>query len=348
MAVTFHDSGALDSVGRPIWYRLFAGRRWWHNRVFSSEQSIERTDDGFLVNWRGRGRVVARRIDRLRPGGSRAVILASGPSVALLEQPERLFQMPVACVNGSVSLPSRLGMRCAYLIVSDARFVRDRPDLFRTGAGLADALVLDPTTLFAAMQFASDALERTHVFLVDNALHPFKRPRPSRAALAADRRLLVHPSRRIAFSLDPSAGVCSAGTVVYNAVQILFGIGYSELFVFGMDLSEGSRFYAEGKPAANELARAFDGSIEPGFELVAEYLRRTGRKLVNASANSRLPGTCIPKVDGNAVLDSQAKGQSLTPSQFPCRAHERVGQLSAWCVGGTGEAPTNIRLTCPP
>jgi len=192
--------------------------------------------------------------------------------------------------------------------VSDARFVRDSPDLFRAGAGLADALVLNPTTLFSAMQFASDALEHTPVFLVDDVLHPFKRPRPSRAALAADRRLLVHPSQPIAFSRDPSAGVCSAGTVVYNAVQILYGIGYSELIMVGMDLSDGNRFYAERRPAANELARAFHGSIQPAFELVAEHLCRTGRKLVNASADSRLPATCIPKVDVNAAIDSLSRG----------------------------------------
>jgi len=108
VAVTFHDSNRVRWVGRKIWYRLFARRRWWHNRVFSSEQSIVQTADGFLVTWRGKGRVSARRIDRLRPVGSRAVILASGPSVARLEQPERLFQLPVACVNGSVSLPRKL------------------------------------------------------------------------------------------------------------------------------------------------------------------------------------------------------------------------------------------------
>jgi hypothetical protein len=50
------------------------------------------------------------------------------------------------------------------------------------------------------------------------------------------------------------------------------------------------------------LADSFALSIEPAFQLVGDYLHRTGKRLVNASAASRLSAADIPKADGNDVL----------------------------------------------
>lgn len=301
VSVTFTDGSPLGVTARTWWYRV-RGRRWWHNRIFTPRQSIDRTGDGFLVRWQGRGEVHARSLADLACRGPRAAILASGPSVAEIHRPERLFRAPVACVNGSVALPSQLGCRCDYLLVSDPRFIRDQPNLFRIGTALTDAVVLDPPTIFAALEFAPDALARANVYLTEDVLRPFKRPRPTREALAADARLVVHPSSRIVFSLDPTRGIGSGGTVVYNAVQLLFGIGYTEVVMFGVDLLAGRRFYPERTPAPTELDSVFTQSIQPAFELVGDYLRRTGRTLVNASPASRLSAAVIQKADANETL----------------------------------------------
>ena len=121
--------------------------------------------------------------------------------------------------------------------------------------------------------------------------------------MARDPRLIANASGDLAFSLDPSGGTCPAGTVVFDALQVMFGIGYREIFMFGVDLSEGPRFYAETDPAPSELSQAYERRIEPAFELVAEYLRRSGRRLINGSPHSRLPASIIPKADGNDLLD---------------------------------------------
>lgn len=303
MAIVFRDGSSVAARARWLVFRVLAGADGWHNRVFSPRQSIETTADGFLVRWSGRGQFQARHVSLLPRRGRRAVILASGPSVADLERPERLFRLPVTCVNGSIVLPRQLGRRCDCLVVTDPRFIRDQPDLFRAGAALADAVVLQPVTAFAALQFTPDVLERATIHLVEDPLRPFKKRRPSPAALASDSRLLLHPSGRFAFSLDPALGICAAGTVVYGAVQLLFGIGYEELFMFGVDLSAGRRFYAEQSPAVNELAGAYARSIEPAFQLVGAYLDRSGRSLVNASPASRLSVAGIRKACGNELLE---------------------------------------------
>lgn len=303
MALVFGADSFCEEHVRRLWFRAFARTDTWHNRVFAPQQSIEASQDGWIVRWPGYGEFHARHVSRLTRCGLRGVILASGPSVARLERPERLFRLPVTCVNGSVTLPQRLGHRCDCLLVTDPRFIRDKPDLFRIGTALADAVVLQPATAFAALQFAPDILERSTIYLVEDPLHPFKQRRPSSEALASDPRLIVHPNGRLMFSIDPSIGICPAGTVVYGAIQLLFGLGYEQLFMFGVDLTTGPRFYAEGRPAPSELDDSYARTIEPAFQLVGEYLRRSGRRLVNASLDSRLDAADIPRVCGNDLLE---------------------------------------------
>lgn len=143
MALVFGDGTFSEERARRLWLRVFAGADSWHNRVFSPRQSIETTADGCIVRWSGRGEFHARHGSRLPRRGHLGVILASGPSVARLERPERLFRLPVTCVNGSVALPHQFCRRCDWLL----------------------------------------ALERTTVHLVEDPLHPFKRRRPSRQGL---------------------------------------------------------------------------------------------------------------------------------------------------------------------
>ena len=210
-------------------------------------------------------------------------------------------------MNGSVGLAAELGRRIDWYVVSDYRFILERPDLFRTAARISGAVVLNPMSVFAAMLVAPDALAEATLFLREDLRRPFKRPRPTVAELTGVQGLIADAAADLAFATDPSRGTFPAGTVVYDALQVLFGIGCREIFMFGVDLSAGPRFYHESRPAPTELATVYERRIEPAFMLVAEYLRRTGRTLVNGSAGSRLPGTIIPKVDGNELLDRLAE-----------------------------------------
>jgi len=286
-----------------LWHRSCGGRLRWHNRAFTAGQRWEPTDRGSRLVWPGRGILDARSVDSLPRQGDTACILASGPSVGRMHGLERLFDQPVACVNGSVCLARDLGRRVPYFIVSDHRFILEKPDLFRLGTSLADAVVLTPMTAFTAMLLTPEALAADIFFIHEDLRRPFKRPRQSRTELLGDPHVIAHPSHDVCFSLDPRRGIWPSGTVVYDAIQLLFGIGYRELYMFGVDLSDGPRFYREGVASPSELSADYAPAILPAFELVHDYLRRTGRTLVNASLESRLPEEVIPKADGDAVLD---------------------------------------------
>lgn len=310
MAFRFPEDSPIRSFSRSAWHRFCGGRLHWHNRVFSTGQSIEKDDLGCTIRCPGRGEIRARHLRDLPRTGHLASILASGPSVRSLDRIERLFDHPVACVNGSATMAATLGKRADYYIVSDHRFILDQPDLFRTGTRAARATILCPMTVFTALLAVPDALEGIDLYLREDLRRPFKRPRPTRHTLRSDPRIIADITGDLAFSLDTRRGTCSVGTVVFDAVQILFGIGYRDLFMFGVDLSSDGRFYREHQPLPNDLTNDYATRIEPAFQLVAEFVRRSGNRLVNGSLGSRLPDAIIPKADGNALLDELERRSS--------------------------------------
>lgn len=326
MSLQFTDGGLLERSLRRLWHLAIGGRRHWHNRVFSRSQSIERSGDGWVFRWGGRQPVAARRIEDLPRLDSAVSIVASGPSVRELRQPARFFERPVACVNGSIALADELGRRADYLFVNDYRFVLDKVDLFRVGLETADHVVLGPIATFAAMLVVPELLAGAPLYFRDDLLRPFKRPRPTVAELRADPSVIVHPEGGVAYSLDVGRGVCSSGTVVFDAIQTLFGRGYREIAMFGVDLSDTPRFYAEQQPAPNDLRASYELQIRPAFELVEEYVRRSGRVLVNGSPRSRLPSEIVPKAEGERLLDAVVAGRPLreTVTEEPGRVLRRV------------------------
>jgi Kdo-III transferase WaaZ len=309
----FLDGRPAEKIRRVLFHRLCCTPRYWHNREFSRSQTIERRHDGgYLVRWPNHGEVYAKAVENLPRHGDACAVVASGPSITRLERPERMFSLPAVCVNGSATLAQRFGSRISYYLVADPGFVQQQPELFRTGVELADAVVLNPPTVFAAMQYVPGLLEKAPVYLQQDLRCPFKRPRATRSQMQKDRRLLVHQEHAMAYSLDLAGGTYSSSTVVYQAVQVLFGIGYQRIFMFGVDLSSQGRFYREKNSSPCYLDKSYTHNILPAFELARAYCEQTGKELVNCSIDSRLPSTVIPKLDGSEAL-------SRLESQMLCR-----------------------------
>lgn len=299
----FLDGGLGEGFRRRLHYRLCKPLRHWHNREYSPRQEIEPTSDGrFIVRWPGHEEVQMLSLEHLRPAGNAAAIVASGPSIQRLADPVRLFHAPAACANGSISLAVALGVRVAYYVVSDSGFIEQQPHLFQQGVELSDAVILNPKAVFTAMLLMPGLLKDRPIFLRDDMRYPFKGPRLGGKKVFSDPRVLGHPNGDRAFSLQPADGTYPGGTVAYDAVQILFGIGYNWLYVFGMDLTSSGRFYREGVPSPSRLDRDYHNRILPSFELVRTYCRHTGRRLINCSLDSRLPAAVVPKMDANEGL----------------------------------------------
>jgi hypothetical protein len=167
---------------------------------------------------------------------------------------------------------------------------------------LSDAVILNPKTVLTAVRLMPGLLQNRPIFLREDMRYPFKGPRLGGKKVLFDPRVLAHPNGDRAFSLYPADGTYPGGTVAYDAVQILFGIGYQNLYLFGMDLTGAGRFYSEWRPSPSRLDRDYETRILPSFELVRTYCRQTGRRLINCSLDSRLPAAVVPKMDANEGL----------------------------------------------
>jgi hypothetical protein len=113
------------------------------------------------------------------------------------------------------------------------------------------------------------------------------------------------------FVRDPWRGYGDCATVVLPAVQIMYYMGFSEIYVLGVDLdyeSQGPYFYSLGaKDRVHEQDPKVQGRraasiphADEEFALVLRVMQADGRKLVNAGVGGRLDA--LPRVNFAALF----------------------------------------------
>lgn len=102
-------------------------------------------------------------------------------------------------------------------------------------------------------------------------------------------------------SNDLCLGLAVGGTVAYTAAQIAWMGGYSSLYIYGLDLSQG-RAYSEKNPQPQMLDKAFEKAIVPGFELLVREAVGPDFQVFNCNPDSRLPASILPQVAAKETL----------------------------------------------
>jgi KDO transferase-3 len=114
---------------------------------------------------------------------------------------------------------------------------------------------------------------------------------------------LTHKTHNMGYSMSPALGIFSSGTVVFNAIQVLFGCGVDSIYIFGMDLTSQTRFYESSLACPSNQEDSFEERTRPSFELVREFVQtHPDKRIWNCSPDSRLPAEIIPKLDPNEAL----------------------------------------------
>ena len=248
-------------------------------------------------------------------------LLASGPSAG--EFPlSRYADWPVIAMNGSI-------VRCAdqkitpfFYICDDPGFVRDRPDLACLGARSATHLAMSLSCLQELHRHDPTLLpQRSGVLLLERV------NRRHGMAVLSDRSyawsirrdpdlicgfsLLRRKTNRIGFSRNMSKGYFGGRTIPYAATQLACHLGFSQVFLIGMDLNKAiGRFYETGAAALpSSLDEDFEDYILPSFRIVAEQVSpRYPLRLFNLSPLSRLPASVVPKIETtqlDALLEAE-------------------------------------------
>jgi len=303
---------AAKKYFRNIYIRLCKPRTYWHNRKFHlSLDIIYEAPEIYSIFWKRKLMAQAKAASAVKKQDGVCNIIGSGPSISAIKNPLLLFNHKTIFVNGSFAIARDLGVNPDYYMVSDKGFIHRNFDLFKSAALRSQAVVLNATAINVLCELDPALLKELHIIYVEDLKHPFKKLRLKKAQdrmqKEFERSLINHSRYNVAFSKDLSLGVFPSGTVVYEAAQFAYGIGFKELRIFGMDLSTAGRFYPEDVPEPSVLHESYQSGIKPAFELVKQYVTEKDLTIYNCSPQSRLPNTIIKKIDPNTILEGAGR-----------------------------------------
>ncbi|MGL9774282.1 MAG: sugar glycosyltransferase [Sodalis sp. (in: enterobacteria)] len=239
-----------------------------------------------------------------------ALITATGPSIKEMDF-AGLPPMTVAGVNGAYALKDRLDFQL-YIIV-DMSFIDRRTDVLQ-------AIIADPAiTLFTTLHGITRIIDRftlaavrCRMALIEDACYRIYQPKV--ASDAVGRRFGQDPHIRfspnfpnIAFTTDIRGGVFDASTVVFWALQILLFLGFTRLYIAGLDMTNfhQPRFYeTDQDKLPSFLAEKFATLIVPAFTLASEVLQQNGVVVKNLSVHSALSNEVFEKVSFHDAFPS--------------------------------------------
>lgn len=291
---------------RKLQYRFLKPRGQWHNRKYHPSFKVEADAAGtWKAYYKGAMVCEGRPIGGLRMPDTTVCVIASGPSIKEITDMRRFGRLSCACVNGSYALAEKYGLVPDYYVVCDPVFIECQEELFMRAIRGSRRFMTQHHLIHRAAEMGLDLSQANEIYLYDDLRRPFGRVKHAAKHYRSDPdRFIVHETKNMAFSMAPEIGIFSSSTVVYNAVQLLFGCGAEHLYIFGMDLTDQKRFYeARDRTAPTHLEASYEERTLPSFELVSEYVRTRGKEIWNCSPHSRLPANILPKMDPNQALN---------------------------------------------
>ncbi|HDR9485868.1 TPA: hypothetical protein QDC20_001524 [Burkholderia aenigmatica] len=310
-------------------YRYTHSRAWRHNERLAHGVALERDEAGRLVGMCIRGRRIAcantqmASAPALRHAGQACHLIATGPSVNTIDY-RALHMTHVLGVNGAIALTERQGVSFDYYCIVDTGFVRNRPDLVERVIGEPLTLFATPHVLWHIAERIGVERIRCRVFLLDDMLFPAGRRAPRarelRTTYDTQALALFDTPKPLGFSLDLRCGVFDGRTVAYTGLQVLAALGFTRLYLHGVDLTDAKRtprFYEESASTMqpSHLDENFPGFIEPSFRHASALLTRRGVDVRNLSMESALGEDIFPKLRWQML--AQAGMGDAMPATMP-------------------------------
>lgn len=236
-------------------------------------------------------------------------IIASGPSTKAFPL-RRYADYPMLAVNGSICCLAEAGIAPLFYLCDDSSFVRNRPQLLQQAVTHARHLALSPRVMESLLTQEPQAMEGRSVYRFERVNRP-----PEGGEAMSDRQFarlarkdpdlecrfswFRQKPNRLGFSRNLDKGYFSSRTIPYAGLQLAYHLGFSKVFLVGLDLDSSlGRFYEQGCEAVkSRLDGDYDDYILPCFRLMAERVIHPGFQVYNLSVNSRLPAEVVPKID---------------------------------------------------
>ena len=283
---------------------------------FRLEQSGNSADPHYGLYWKGKPVGQTNPLTELqKPRSRQCFIIATGPSLAKIDT-GKLAGHCCFGVNGAIALAIDRGLEFQYHLVSDGSFVRDRLQLVRQMIKSGAECLFSFAALGMLCELDHGLLASPNLYLLPEMNYRYQVPQLSpeafrRWAMRQD-GIRLHPdsqynSGRVGFSRDINAGVFTAQTVVFEALQVAYYLNFSQVFLLGMDLNAApgkARFYERDDNAVkSRLDRDYAPYILPAFEVARDIVATEDFEIYNLSPDSRLPDSVIPKITLQQALD---------------------------------------------
>lgn len=222
-------------------------------------------------------------------------IIASGLSAKSFPL-EQFAHLPMITMNGAISMFLHTEVKPCFYACTDRSFSEQQPELFEYAMAISQRVAL------------WEDHARSSGVRPSGRLYPLakaKRPSWLGSLLGKDKALVTNHSllhlrkKTLGFSKDMSEGFFDARTVAYLAIQLAFHLGFTKVFLVGVDFDERSgRFYEnpESRNSPCGLDQHYTTRILPSFELLSKKVMGEDFMVYNLSDCSRLPESVIPRL----------------------------------------------------
>lgn len=235
-------------------------------------------------------------------------LVASGPSIKDFPL-SKYSAHPFIAMNGSILACLEHDITPHFYLCDDEGFAHDRSSLVLLGVEQAENVALSLEALSRVHEAYPGCLKGRSVFILERVNRFIGRePLSDRAYAWSIRRdpelisgfsLFKRSPNRIGFSLNMDKGYFVARTIPYVGLQLCHQLGYSRLFLIGVDLNgKGGRFYEAGRGAlGTSLDEDFEKYILPSFKWMSRrVMNNENFQVFNMSLGSRMPSSVLPKL----------------------------------------------------
>lgn len=233
-------------------------------------------------------------------------IIASGPSAKSFPI-EKFAHVPMITMNGAISMFLNTDVKPYFYVSSDRCFSEQQPHLFDYAMTISQRVALWEDHARTCSRYPSGELY---------GLLKAKKPSWLGALLGRQTSLVTpHPllacgKANIGFSKDMREGFFDARTVAYLAIQLAYHVGFSKVFLLGVDLNQNSGRFYENRESQNSpcgLDQHYHTRILPSLELMSQKIIGDDFRVYNLSDCSRIPPSVIPRItleQAQALIES--------------------------------------------
>lgn len=292
-------------------YRYTHKRNMRHNENLWPFVKLQRNEHNEITNLTYRDRKIALvSLSSLHKKYSGEILItATGPSINEIDFSQLPASVKTAGVNGAWHLHDELQFK--FYFVVDMTFIDQQTTLMKK------IVACESMTLFTTVMgivklvdlFSYDNIQCKIAIIEDICYETYK---PSvkldelRVTLTDNTSLIFSDTgANAAFSRDIRKGVVDAGTVVYWALQVVYFMGFSKIYIAGLDMKNFAqpRFYENDETMAPSfLDNKVHDIVIPAMNVASQQFAKESIEVVNLSTQSAIPSSVFPRKDFSDVF----------------------------------------------